>query len=199
MDQDDVIQTGWELRLLNGAGLLVAVGESAESMSTAAGGWVGGMPGGNIAEMRALIRIAAAVAAHPIAAAALPAVVLTPTGAARIGVDSGVSAAGDADAVSALAAAGSRAFPGGMRARAVSVYVQPAAGSVPVDAAPLTVSVSAVGRSGTALTRRLFRATAQALLAGDDHAACGAPVDADSLLRPAFDFGSRSSDESSDD
>ena len=103
------------------------------------------------------------------------------------------------DAVSALAAAGSRAFPGGMRARAVSVYMQPVTGPVPVDAAPLTVSVSAAGRSGTALTRRLFRATAQALLTGDDQMASGAPVDADNLLRPVFDFGSRSSDESDDD
>ena len=191
MDRDDIRQVGWELRLLNGAGLLVAIG-----------GMYGGpddqppfdgQPDGRAAELRALVRIAMAVADHSVAAAALPAVVLTPTGAARIDSAAGVTVTDDADAVSALAAAGTRSGASWRRARAVSVFVSPD------SPAAISVSVSATGRAGTALTRRLFRATAQALLTGGDHASTGASVDADALLRPAFDFGERSSDESSDD
>lgn len=152
----------WELRLYAGAGLLAPLAD-----------WDPSTEDAFASEMAALAVLAPRAEAVS-EGLALPAVVLTPAGAAALRAGGVVQAVDSGDAVAALAAAG-----------AARATVASARTAVVIGGA-----IARVGdRSDAALLRRLFRATAHALLSIDD----GADGD---LLRGAFDFGARDSDSS---
>jgi hypothetical protein len=157
--------TGWELRLYAGAGLLAPLAD-----------WDPSHDDAFAAEMAALAVLAPRAEAVS-EGLALPAVVLTPAGAAALRAGGVVQPVDAGDAVAALAAAGAA------RTTAASVRTAAVVGGEPGACA------RAGDRSDAALLRRLFRATAHALLSIDDGAA-GDP------LRGVFDFGERDSDSS---